>query len=120
MDPQKRSHRRIKNPDLEQVFRDYSPTLLRYLISRVGSEAEARDLSQEAYLRLSRVADGDLIRQPEAYVFRISANLANEFLLKRHKSGETVELDTVLESGIGGDTDAFEQHLEARSALRRL
>ncbi len=102
------------------MFRDYTPTLLRYLTSRVGSESEARDLAQEAYLRLTRVADGDLIRHPEAYVFRIAANLANEFLLKRRKANETVELDTVLETGGDGDAAAFEKHLEARSALRQL
>ena len=107
-------------PDIDQVFREYTPTLLRYLTSRVGSEAEARDLAQEAYLRLTRVSDSDLIRQPEAYVFRIAANLANEFLLKRRKAGHTVELEAVLETGGDGDSAAFEKQLEARSALRRL
>ncbi len=120
MDRHENLSRHRGRPDLDQVFRDYTPTLLRYLTSRIGSEAEARDLAQEAYLRLTRVADGDLIRQPEAYVFRIAANLANEFLLKRRKSSETVELDTVLETGIDGDKAAFEQQLEARSSLRRL
>ena len=109
-----------KPTDIASVFRQYSPFLLRYLSSRLGSEAEAHDLAQEAYLRLLRVPDLEIIEKPEAYLFRISANLANEFLLKRAKSGDTVDFDGLEDTGGISDEAQFEQQIEVRSSVRRL
>lgn len=102
------------------VIAEYQPTLLRYLAFRVGGEADAHDLAQEAYFRLSRVPDPDLIQKPEAYLFRIAANLANEFLLKRSSTPISMDLDTLQDHGGDGDGAAFEASMEARSAIRRL
>lgn len=104
----------------ERVFKQYSPTLLRYLASRVGNESEANDLAQEAYLRLIRVPDPDAIQNAEAYLFRIAANLTAEHLLKRARSPKTVDLETFEQSGEDGDENQFEALMEARSALKRL
>lgn len=116
---------RISDPEKERqnlatVYKNYTPTLLRYLSSRIGTSTEAHDLAQEAYLRFTRVPDPDLIRQPEAYLFRIAANLANEFLLKRTATGDNLDLDALSEMGGDGDGVAFEQKMETRSAIRRL
>lgn len=106
--------------DLINIVENYSPVLLKYLASRVGNLTEAQDLAQEAYLRLSRVPDADLILKPESYLFRIAANLANEFLLKRSRKMNTINLDTLTDNdGIEGEI-SFERHIEARSALRQL
>jgi len=43
---------------------------------------QAQDLAQEAYLRLLRLEDHTLIRDPQAYLFRIASNLVHEFALK--------------------------------------
>jgi len=58
----------------------------RYLTSRVRNPDDARDLAQEAYLRLLRLKDTEFIRQPEAYLFRIATNLAYEYELKQKTS----------------------------------
>ncbi len=62
-----------------------SGDLLRYLRRRLGNVADARDVAQETYARLLRVDKVDLIRDPQAYVFRIAANLAYELELKRRR-----------------------------------
>jgi len=58
----------------------------RYLASRVRNPDDARDLAQEAFLRLLRLEDAEYIRQPEAYLFRIAINLAYEYRLKQKTS----------------------------------
>lgn len=58
----------------------------RYLASRIRNPDDARDLAQEAFLRLLRLKDAEYIRQPEAYLFRIAINLAYEYRLKQKAS----------------------------------
>ena len=48
-----------------------------------GSSADARDLAQEAYVRLLRLERKDLIREPRPYLYRIAANILYEYELKR-------------------------------------
>jgi len=57
--------------------------LVRFIARRLRSVADARDLAHEAYVRLLRVKRKDLIRDPQAYLYRIAANLLYEFELKR-------------------------------------
>ena len=50
----------------------------RFLRSKLASPADAEDLAQEAYLRLLRVKEPQLIQDPVAYLFRIARNLLGE------------------------------------------
>jgi len=93
---------------------------MRYLRQRVSNEADASDLAQEAFLRLTRVKHSDLIEQPAAYLFRIAANLANEFHLRERTRPRTVDLDTLAEFGGDGDGDQFQREMEARSGVKAL
>jgi RNA polymerase sigma-70 factor (ECF subfamily) len=71
---------------VEDVFREYGDALHRYLMRRLASGQNARDLAQKAYLRLLRVEDAALIEAPQAYLFRIASNLVYKFRLQeRHK-----------------------------------
>ena len=102
------------------LFTEYGPTLIRYLYRRVGNDADAHDLAQEAFLRLSRVKDADLIQKPAAYLFRIAANLASEFHLREKNQRRTIDLDTLAEFGGDGDGDQFQRDMEARSGVKAL
>lgn len=67
---------------VESLFAARGDDLLRYLTSRLPNGEDARDLAQETYLRLLRRNRDDLVRHPEAYLFRIAANLMYEHWLK--------------------------------------
>lgn len=67
----------------------------RFLRSKLASPADAEDLAQEAYLRLLRVKEPQLIQDPVAYLFRIARNLLGEMygiLLPVADSLDDVEL----------------------------
>ncbi len=102
------------------VIETYAPRLLRFLEQRTGSGSDAQDLAQEAYFRLCRVPDPDLIREPESYLFRIASNLAHELRLRRRSQPAVVELDRSLPELAGGDDGAFEDLLEDRSSIEAL
>lgn len=55
------------------------PDLLRFLASRLSDASRAEDLAQEVYLRLLRVDDVGLIRDPRAFALRVAANVAYEW-----------------------------------------
>ncbi len=60
--------------------------LKRFLIARLGAEAEAEDLVQELYFRLDRaqiVADVD---NPVAYLYKMAFNLARDHRRERQRS----------------------------------
>ena len=63
----------------------YAP-LYRFLLARLPHREDAEDLAQETFLRLLRVPQTDLIRHPDAYLFRIAANLLLEFRLRIRRS----------------------------------
>lgn len=63
---------------IDGLFRSQGPRLLRFLARRTDRE-EARDLAQEAFLRLTRtIEDGAIVLNPGAYLQRIAANLLRD------------------------------------------
>lgn len=64
------------------LFEARGADLLRYVRRRVRTDADARDITQEAYLRFIRLAQPDRLNNPEAYLFRIAGNLVWEHQLR--------------------------------------
>ena len=61
---------------IKQLFDNHNRTLLSFLRARLRSEAEARDVAQEAYVKLLELDNINVISFQRAYLFRIAANLA--------------------------------------------
>jgi len=57
--------------------------LVRFIARRLRSVSDARDVAHEAYIRLLRVKRKDLIRDPQAYLYRIAINILYEFELQK-------------------------------------
>lgn len=76
------SDRRLKA--VEAVIRDLDPVLIGWLTKKFGEGAIARDIAQDAYLRVWRFAHESEIADPKALIFKAAANLAaNEFKARR-------------------------------------
>jgi RNA polymerase sigma-70 factor (ECF subfamily) len=90
--------RAVERAAITQLFADHRDRLQQYLRLRLANEEDAAELAQEAYLRLLRVKRADLIRHPQAYLFRIAHNLLHELYTGRCPHTDVdVELD-LLES----------------------
>lgn len=110
---------------IESVAAIHGRELMQYFVSRLRSASDARDLTQEVYLRLLRLERPDLIRSPEAYIFTIAANLAREHALKKAQHPLTVTLNEVPSQQLANETalwsDAsLERDAEDRNRIARL
>jgi RNA polymerase sigma-70 factor (ECF subfamily) len=98
-----------------RLFADHRDRLQQYLRSRLANDDDAAELAQEAYLRMLRVKRADLIRHPQAYLFRIAHNLLHELYTgSRPNADVDVELD-LLESH-----EPSPQELAVLAARRKL
>jgi RNA polymerase sigma factor (sigma-70 family) len=74
------------------AFERYHGDLQRFLMRRLRSVQNAQDVAQETYLRLLRLDRGELVRKPQAYLYRVAANLVYEFKLR--EANEPVTFDS--------------------------
>lgn len=89
--------------------------LLRFVRGRLADEQDARELAQEAYLRLLRASQSKLINDPEAYLYRIARNLLYEWYTSLPPPNEPLE-----ESELPGPDLRVEESVEIAQQIDRL
>ena len=70
----------------ERVYEEYGPELERFLGRRASCAEDARDLAQNVYLRLMQLPREEVVRNPQAFMYRIARNIAHEFRLRDRRS----------------------------------
>ncbi len=61
-------------------FREWKQPLRRYLLKRQrGAAADVDDIAQEVFLRLLRFDRADLVAHPQAYLYKVAANVSVEW-----------------------------------------
>ncbi len=78
--------------DVERLFREHNAALLRFIAAKVGSEHEAREIAQEAYVHLLQLDQPEAISYLRAFLFRTAANLAIDRLRQRGRRGQAAAL----------------------------
>ncbi len=70
---------------VERLFREHNATLLRYLMAQLRSEQEAKDVAQEAYVRLLQLdaRQAQAVNHPPAFLYKTPGNLAIDRLRTR-------------------------------------
>jgi RNA polymerase sigma-70 factor (ECF subfamily) len=92
--------------NLEELYGRHGENLYRYLIFRLGSAEDAEDVLQETFCRFARYTlRWRLVRNPQAFVFRVVRNEANRFL--RRKLGQRAGEAMIMTGAAGGFTAAF-------------
>ena len=74
----------IDATDVEDLFRTHNNMLLGLLTVRLGSAQAAKEVAQEAYVKLLNLADSTVVNYQRAYLFKIAQNLATDRL--RHRT----------------------------------
>lgn len=70
---------------VECLFREHNEALLRFLALRLGSQDEAREVAQEAYVKLLRLEESGAISFLRTFLFTIAANLATDRMRVRRR-----------------------------------
>jgi RNA polymerase sigma factor (sigma-70 family) len=104
-----------KTSGLGRWAQEYAEDLQRFLSKRRIIDSDIKDVCQEVYLRLLRFNRAEVITNPQAYLFRVAANVAHDFKLRqqRWEPLENSAIDT--EPSSGGPEQIAEDG--ARSAL---
>ncbi|PWB80455.1 MAG: RNA polymerase subunit sigma-70 [Candidatus Methylomirabilota bacterium] len=88
----------LSKNDISELFLAHQELLCSYLRRRLSSEIDARDLAQEAYLRLLSVSDrGLVVKNPRAYLYTIATNLVHERCHGELPAGRRVSDNVMLE-----------------------
>lgn len=93
---------------VERLFREHNEALIRFLIGRCGSHQEAREVAQEAYVRLLNLDQPEAVSYLRAFLFRTAANIA----IDRRRRGAVHAQATEL--------PAFHEFVESRTPERQV
>lgn len=68
---------------VSHLFNEHNHALVQFLLTRLGSEQEARDVAQEAYVRMLELQKPTAVSFLRAYLFKTAANLAVDRVRRR-------------------------------------
>ena len=68
---------------IDQIFREHNQLLLKFLAARLGSEQDAKEVAQEAYVRLLQLDNPAGVSFLKAFLFKTAANIAIDRVRRR-------------------------------------
>jgi RNA polymerase sigma-70 factor (ECF subfamily) len=74
---------------MARLYRDHNQALIRFLMTRVGSEQEAQDVAHEAYVRMLQLDTRGAVSYLSAYLFKTASNIAID-RVRRTQTGQRV------------------------------
>lgn len=75
---QQTAHVRAQHEVLTDVYRKFHARLRAHVGRHTRAAHDAEDLTQEVYLRLTRMSSDTAVRSPQAFAFRIATNLLRD------------------------------------------
>lgn len=78
--------------DVERLFREHNAALLRFIAAKIGSEQEAREIAQEAYVHLLQLDHPAAVSFLRAFLFKTAANLAIDRLRQRGRRSHVTSM----------------------------
>ncbi len=81
--------------DVERLFREHNAALLRFIAAKIGSEQEAREIAQEAYVHLLQLDCPAAVSFLRAFLFKTASNLAIDRLRQRRRRSHLTSMADV-------------------------
>jgi RNA polymerase sigma-70 factor (ECF subfamily) len=81
----------MNDHELERLYDAHASGLFHYLVSFTKTEADARDLLQELFIKVARGAPPEAVQSEKAWLFRLAHNLAVDWLRRRKVRWDTEE-----------------------------
>jgi len=92
------------------IFREHNRTLVGFLVTRLRNEQEAKEVAQEAYVRVLQLEPKEgAVSYLRSYLFRTAENLAVDRLRQRRSRERLDRLDSV--------DDLFDEPMAERTAV---
>ena len=98
----------------------YRGALQAFFYRRLHTKADAADLVQEVYLRMLRVGDPEAIRNPEAYLFTVAANLLKENAVADRRHAQEVAVEAAEATPAMTSSPGFEAAVDGPRRVARL
>jgi RNA polymerase sigma factor (sigma-70 family) len=116
------SHMESTAVAVSELFREHNRMLVGYLRSRLGSEQEAKEVAQEAYVRVLQLHEPGAPGLLRAYLFKTAGNLAVDRLRHRRVRQRSEEQPQLFEelNPTGGELDDPAEQLLAREQADQL
>lgn len=108
---------------LDRVFEQYRSALYAYFLRRTRNTADAEDLVQDVFVRLTRMGPAPGIRDIEAFMFRTAANLLRDRARRRQTHPDMAglyEADFEIADGEPGPQRVLEARSELNEVVRAL
>ena len=83
---------------IERLFREHNDALIRFLALRLRSQQEAREVAQEAYVRLLNLDRPGAVSFLRAFLFKTAANLAVDRIRHACTAREAAKTGLLLEA----------------------
>lgn len=99
---------------ISKLFQDNNRALINFLLAQLSNEQEAREVAQEAYVKLLQLDQPEAISFLRSYLFRIAANLAVDRVRRRIRKERIDRIDVFDEWS--GDASVEREVLAAQEA----
>ncbi len=119
MPAESEGNRSKTSTEIEDLYREHNDSLLRFLSMKLGSQQEAKDVAQEAYVKILGLDQQGVINHLRAYLFRTANNLAINRIKQRVRRKETQNVD-VSDINLADDKVRVEQAVDARERIKKL
>jgi RNA polymerase sigma-70 factor (ECF subfamily) len=73
----------MNDHELERLYDAHASGLFHYLVTFTKTEADARDLLQELFIKVARSGPPESVQSEKAWLFRLAHNLAVDWLRRR-------------------------------------
>jgi len=83
---------------VEDLFSEHNKKLIGFLMPRLKSEQLARDIAQEAYVRLLQLDKPDSTSFLQAYLFKIAGNLATDYVRRKKRYNVYIHDNVLIEN----------------------
>lgn len=105
---------------IERLFATHGTALRAFFRRRIRTKVDAPDLTQEVYLRMLRVADAEIIHNPEGYLYTVANNLVKERGLIERRRQEAAQLTEAQLSELLDGLQTAEHQIDAAARNARL
>lgn len=110
---------KTRRAEIENLYRKHNDSLLQFLSIKLSSQQEAKDVAQEAYVKILGLDQKEIINHLRAYLFRTANNLAINRIKQRIRRKETQNVD-VGDINLADDKVRVEQTVYARARIKKL